>query len=94
MPFGLAAAAGLIWRSPVKIKLARSSVKNCFLPSISVALSFAVFAAGQAKKTVSWSGVIVYSSCNADEAFAESPECFKYSPGANIALYYDTNRAM
>jgi hypothetical protein len=79
---------------PVKIELARSSVKDCFLPSISVALSFAVFAAGQAKKTVSWSGVIVYSSCNADEAFAESPECYRYAPGANLALYDDTNRVM
>jgi len=69
-------------------------VKNCFLPSISMALSFAVFAVGQAKKTVSWSGVIVYSSCNADEAFAESPECFTYAPGANLALYDDTNRVM
>ena len=69
-------------------------MKNCFLPSISVALSFAVFAAGQAKKTMSWSGVIVYSSCNADEAFAESPECFKYAPGANLALFDDTNRVM
>lgn len=69
-------------------------MKNCFLPSISMALTFALFAAGQGKKTVSWSGVIVYSSCNADEAFAESSECFKYAPGANLALYDDTNRVM
>ena len=69
-------------------------MKNCFLPFIGVAISFAALAAGQAKKTVSWSGVIVYSSCNADEAFAESPECFKYAPGANFALYDDTNRVM
>ena len=67
-------------------------MKNCFLPSISVALSIAALAVGQARKTVSWSGVIVYSSCNADEAFAESPECFKHAPGANFALYDDTNR--
>ena len=39
-----------------------------------------------------WSGVIVYSSCNADEAFAESPECFRAAPGARLALYDDTNR--
>jgi hypothetical protein len=42
----------------------------------------------------SWTGTIVYSSCNADEAFAESPECFKNAPGAKLALYDDTNRVM
>ncbi len=42
----------------------------------------------------SWSGTIVYSSCNADEAFNESPECFKAAPGAKLALYDDTTRVM
>jgi hypothetical protein len=41
-----------------------------------------------------WSGIVVYSSCNADEAFAESPECFRAAPGAKLALYDDTNRVM
>jgi hypothetical protein len=41
-----------------------------------------------------WSGTIVYSSCNADEAFAESPECFRVAPGASLSLYDDTNRVM
>jgi len=41
-----------------------------------------------------WSGIIVYSSCNADEAFNESPECFRAAPGAKFALYDDTNRVM
>jgi hypothetical protein len=41
-----------------------------------------------------WSGVLVSSSCNADEAFAESPECLKDVPGAKLALYDDTNRVM
>jgi hypothetical protein len=45
-------------------------------------------------KSGSWSGTVVYSSCNADEAFAESPECFKSAPGAKLALYDDTNRVM
>ena len=50
---------------------------------------------GQDKKPASaWSGIIVYSSCNADEAFNESPECFKSAPGAKLALYDDTNRVM
>jgi len=37
---------------------------------------------------------MVSSSCNADEAFAESPECSKNVPGAKLALYDDTNRVM
>ena len=41
-----------------------------------------------------WSGVLVISACNADEAFNESPECFKNVPRARIALYDDTNRLM
>jgi hypothetical protein len=45
-------------------------------------------------KTGAWSGVLVTSACNADEAFNESPECFKNVPGAKIALYDDTNRVM
>jgi hypothetical protein len=39
-----------------------------------------------------WSGILVSSACNADEAFNESPECMKEVPGAQIALYDDTNR--
>lgn len=42
----------------------------------------------------SWSGILVSSACNADEAFNESPECFKTVPGAKFALYDDTNRVM
>jgi len=42
----------------------------------------------------SWSGVLVSSSCNADEAFNESPECNKNVPGAKMALYDDTTRVM
>ena len=41
-----------------------------------------------------WSGILVSSACNADEAFAESPECMKDVPGAQLALYDDTNRVM
>jgi len=52
--------------------------------------------AGQngAARTGTWSGVLVTSACNADEAFNESPECLKNVPGAKIALYDDTNRVM
>jgi len=41
-----------------------------------------------------WSGTIVYSSCDADEAFAESAECTTQAPGAELSLYDDTNRVM
>ena len=53
-------------------------------------------AAGQNNpaKPGSWSGILVTSACNADEAFAESPECFMNVPGAKVALYDDTNRVM
>ncbi len=34
------------------------------------------------------------SACNADEAFAESPECLKNVPDAKLSLYDDTNRVM
>jgi hypothetical protein len=41
-----------------------------------------------------WSGVLVSSACNADEAFNESPECSRNVPGAKLALYDDTSRVM
>jgi hypothetical protein len=41
-----------------------------------------------------WSGTLVSSSCNADEAFNESSECTKDVPGAKLTLYDDTNRVM
>jgi hypothetical protein len=41
-----------------------------------------------------WSGTLVSSSCNADEAFNEVPDCTKNVPGAKVALYDDTNRVM
>ena len=68
-----------------------------FLLLIPTLLFFSPFSVrGQSgePKSASWSGTIVYSSCNADEAFAESPECFKSAPGAKLALYDDTNRVM
>jgi hypothetical protein len=53
-------------------------------------------AAGQSNATTakSWSGILVSSVCNAEEAFAESAECSKNVPGAKLALYDDTNRVM
>ena len=68
-----------------------------FLSLLALALFFAQFAAAHQSATPisgTWSGTIVYSSCNADEAFNESPECFRAAPGAKLALYDDTNRVM
>jgi len=42
----------------------------------------------------SWSGTLVSSSCNADEAFGEIPDCTQNLPGAKVALYDDTDRVM
>ncbi|MFY9558797.1 MAG: hypothetical protein WAQ52_01060 [Terriglobales bacterium] len=45
-------------------------------------------------KPGSWSGILVSSACNADEAFNESPECTRNVPGAKLALYDDTSRVI
>jgi hypothetical protein len=74
-----------------------SSIAKRFLFCVAAIVSTASLAlAGQNNppKTGSWSGVLVTSACNADEAFNESPECFKNVPGAKVALYDDTNRLM
>lgn len=55
---------------------------------------FAAAGQGTTPNSGTWSGIVVYSSCNADEAFAESRECFTSAPGAKLALYDDTNRVM
>ena len=76
----------------IKSSAPASGIRICVF-----ALCFcAITAVGQNKKADfrAWSGIVVYSSCNADEAFAESPECFKAAPGAKLALYDDTNRVM
>lgn len=64
-----------------------SAALVCLLPVVTAAQ-------GSSGKTGAWSGVLVTSACNADEAFNESPECFKNVPGAKVALYDDTNRVM
>ncbi|MFY9527387.1 MAG: hypothetical protein WBC04_11750 [Candidatus Acidiferrales bacterium] len=58
--------------------------------------SVAALAGGQnnTTKSGSWSGTLVSSSCNADEAFAESPDCTKHVPGAKLSLLDDTDRVM
>ena len=72
------------------------SITRPFLLCLAVLFSVSTLANGQNNTTKpgSWSGILVSSSCNADEAFAESAECTKNVPGAKLALYDDTNRVM
>ncbi len=73
-----------------------STAKCCFLRLLTLFSIVPLAVAGQnsATKPGSWSGMLVSSACNADEAFAESPECTKNIPRAKLALYDDTNRVM
>jgi hypothetical protein len=78
-------------------KVEINSITARFLTIAGATLSLAFFAsAGQNNpaRAGAWSGVLVTSACNADEAFNESPECLKNVPGAKVALYDDTNRVM
>src|ERR1700686_94082 len=68
-----------------------SFICDLFLFSIA---SLALAQQNNVTKAESWSGVLVSSACNADEAFNESPECGRSVPGAKLALYDDTNRVI
>src|SRR6267143_6992729 len=72
------------------------TAKPCFLLFLALFFIATLPVAGQGTPTKpgSWSGILVSSACNADEAFAESPDCTKSIPGAKLALYDDTNRVM
>ncbi|HET8925316.1 MAG TPA: hypothetical protein VFN26_20205 [Candidatus Acidoferrum sp.] len=81
----------------MKLAIRRDSMANrvfLFLVALCSVAAFSAAAQTDAPKSKSWSGTIVYSSCNADEAFNESPECFREAPGAKLSLYDDTNRMM
>jgi len=67
-----------------------------FVLYLAALFSIAPLALGQnnATSSGSWSGILVSSSCNADEAFNESPECTKSVPGAKLSLYDDTTRVI
>lgn len=73
-----------------------SAIRRFLLPLLVLFSFVPVSMVGQSSPSASgsWSGMIVSSACNADEAFNESPECVKNLPGAKLALYDDTNRAM
>jgi hypothetical protein len=65
-----------------------------YLVALSGVASLALAVDNSARNSRSWSGILVSSSCTADEAFFESPECNKVVPGAKLSLYDDTNRVM
>ncbi len=70
------------------------AIAGRFFVYLTAAFFLAPLALVGQNKTGSWSGVIVSSACNADEAFNESPECTKNVPGAKLSLYDDTTRVM
>jgi hypothetical protein len=69
--------------------------KQFFRFAVSLLCLISVSTSAQsASQNSQWSGTLVSSACNADEAFNESPECLKIVPGAKLALYDDSNRVM
>ena len=75
---------------------ADSTPKRFFLCLV-VFFSIAPLAVAGQKNTTnskSWSGILLSSACNADEAFMEIPDCTKNVPGAKLALLDDTTRVM
>jgi hypothetical protein len=89
---------------PTKTDSADSTAKRLLLCLAALFSILPLAAAGQnnsgnsssnsATNSGVWSGTLVSSSCNADEAFNESSECTKDVPGAKLTLYDDTNRVM
>jgi hypothetical protein len=77
----------------VKTEPAAKRFLLCLVALFSIA-TLAAVAQNNPTKSGSWSGVIVSSACNADEAFNESPECAKNVPGAKLSLYDDTSRVV
>ena len=65
-----------------------------YLMALSCVASLTLAAENSTRNSRSWSGILVSSSCNADEAFFESPECNRLVPGAKLSLYDDTNRVV
>jgi hypothetical protein len=80
-------------KSPVGIDAIARGFLLC-LVALSCVAPLSVAAQNSARNSRSWSGILVSSSCNADEAFFESPECDKVVPDAKLSLYDDTNRVM
>jgi len=80
-----------MWSLPADLAATRFFLS---LVALSLFASRAMIGQKPGASSGAWSGVIVSSACNADEAFNESPECFKNVPGAKLSLYDDTNRVL
>jgi hypothetical protein len=65
-----------------------------FLSTLFFAVPVVLAAQNKLDGSKSWSGILVSSACNADEAFNEAADCTKELPGAKLALYDDTTRVM
>jgi hypothetical protein len=79
----------------LKLSVRADSTAKLFFLCLVLFFSTAPLAvAGQnnAINSGSWSGILVSSACNADEAFAEVPDCYKDQPGAKLSLIDDTTR--
>ena len=77
----------------MKKKMKRSSVPS--LIAIGVVAALPLLVQKNDGKDGAWSGTLLFSSCNADEAFNEAPDCTKdIVPGAKLSLYDDTTRVM
>jgi hypothetical protein len=76
------------------LSLRFDSIAKRFVFYLLIASMLPLSVAGQnnADNPASWSGTLVSSSCNADEAFNESSECTKDVEGAGYSLYDDTSR--
>jgi hypothetical protein len=72
------------------------STMKSLLVALAIFVSTGALTAAQSQtaKPGAWSGTLVSSACNADEAFAEVPDCYKNVPGAKTALLDDTDRVM
>src|ERR1700674_1933098 len=81
--------------SGLMLSVRNDGARSLFLSLLLFSMaSLALAQQNNATKPGAWSGVLVSSACNADEAFNESPECSRNVPGAKPALYDDTNRVI
>lgn len=73
----------------------RLKFRAYILAAAAFSLGCATMAAqDQATVPGAWSGIVISSACNADEAFSGAPDCTKQLPGAKLALYDDTTRVV
>jgi len=70
-----------------------SMTKRAFSLTVALICVTRISPAWQDSNLRSWSGVIIYSGCTVDEAFAESDKCLeRRGSGTQLSLYDDTIR--